>query len=122
MQMAPIQVNFAFLTSPLPNFHRTETTTAFLWILSAAMTAESISLFTIRTVPHIVSNRFQTLSVAHNYTSEVVKEPTYREAGLRKYTCSVCGDSYDEEIPALTPITGDVNPDGKVSVDDATCV
>ena len=69
-----------------------------------------------------VSNRFQTLSVAHNYTSEVVKEPTYREAGLRKYTCSVCGDSYDEEIPALTPITGDVNPDGKVSVDDATCV
>lgn len=69
-----------------------------------------------------VSNRFQTLSVAHNYTSEVVKEPTYREAGLRKYTCSVCGDSYDEEIPALTPITGEVNPDGKVSVDDATCV
>ena len=69
-----------------------------------------------------VSNRFQTLSVEHSYTSDVVREPTYRETGLRKYTCSVCGDTYNEEIPALTPLAGDVNLDGRVTVDDATCV
>lgn len=69
-----------------------------------------------------VSKSIQALSVEHNYISEVVKEPTYRETGLRRYTCSGCGESYTEEIPAITPLIGDANLDGKVTVDDATCV
>ena len=36
-----------------------------------------------------------------SYTNEITKEPTCTEAGIRTYTCSICGDSYTEEIPAL---------------------
>lgn len=69
-----------------------------------------------------VGNRFQKLSVEHHYTSEIVRAPSYYEPGLRKYICGVCGDSYTEELPALTPPPGDVNLDGRVTVEDATCV
>ena len=37
----------------------------------------------------------------HSYSSEVTKEPTCTEVGIRTYTCSKCGDSYTEEIAAL---------------------
>lgn len=36
----------------------------------------------------------------HNYVKTIVKEATCDEAGLATYTCE-CGDSYNEEIPAL---------------------
>ena len=36
----------------------------------------------------------------HNYTSEVTKEPTCTEDGIRTYTCD-CGDTYIEPIKAL---------------------
>ena len=32
---------------------------------------------------------------------EVIKEPTLREPGLAEYTCEVCGDKKQEEIPVL---------------------
>ena len=35
----------------------------------------------------------------HSYTYETVKEPSCIAAGERKYTCSICGDEYAEEIP-----------------------
>lgn len=35
----------------------------------------------------------------HTYTYETVQEPTCTTAGERKYTCSVCGNEYAEEIP-----------------------
>lgn len=37
----------------------------------------------------------------HTYTYETVKEPTCTAPGERKYTCSVCGDEYAEEIPTV---------------------
>ena len=37
----------------------------------------------------------------HEYTSEVTTEATCTEDGVRTYTCSKCGDSYTEEIPAM---------------------
>ena len=37
----------------------------------------------------------------HNYTSEVTKESTTTEEGVRTYTCTICGDSYTEVIPKL---------------------
>lgn len=37
----------------------------------------------------------------HTYTYETVKEPTCTVPGERKYTCSVCGDEYAEEIPTV---------------------
>ena len=35
----------------------------------------------------------------HSYTSEVTKEPTCTETGVRTFSCT-CGDTYTEEIPA----------------------
>lgn len=37
----------------------------------------------------------------HTYTYETVKEATCTAPGERKYTCSVCGNEYAEEVPAL---------------------
>ena len=49
-------------------------------------------------------------ALGHDYTSKVTKEPTTTEEGERTYTCTRCGDSYTEVIPA----TGDpVEPDCK---------
>lgn len=36
----------------------------------------------------------------HSYTSEVLTEPTCSTPGSRKYTCSKCGNTYTETIPA----------------------
>ena len=49
-------------------------------------------------------------ALGHNYTSSITKQPTCTEQGTRKYTCSVCGSSYTENISA----TGhtDSNGDG----------
>ena len=38
----------------------------------------------------------------HSYTATVTKEASCKEAGVRTYTCSVCNDSYTEEIAKLT--------------------
>lgn len=48
--------------------------------------------------------------IDHSYTSAFTKQPTCTTAGIRKYTCSGCGSSYNEEIVA----TGhsDSNGDG----------
>ena len=40
-------------------------------------------------------------ALGHKYTSEVTKEPTAKQAGIRTYTCERCGDTYNEEIPKL---------------------
>lgn len=40
-------------------------------------------------------------ALGHNYTSEVIKSATCTEEGLRRYTCTRCGDTYDEVIPVL---------------------
>ena len=43
----------------------------------------------------------------HSYESVVTKEPTCKEVGERTYTCTVCGDSYTEEIPTVAHIYGE---------------
>ena len=37
----------------------------------------------------------------HTYDVTVTKDVTCTEAGIRTYTCTICGDQYMEEIPAL---------------------
>ena len=39
---------------------------------------------------------------SHSYTSNVTKEATCKETGVKTYTCDVCGDSYTEDIAKLT--------------------
>lgn len=36
----------------------------------------------------------------HNYVSEITTDPTCTTTGIRKYTCEICGDSYEEVIEA----------------------
>ena len=35
----------------------------------------------------------------HDYESVITREPTCEKTGIETFTCTVCGDSYDEEIP-----------------------
>lgn len=51
----------------------------------------------------------------HSYSSEVVTEATCTETGTKKYTCTVCSQSYSESIPALGHTTELTNQS------DATC-
>ena len=39
--------------------------------------------------------------IDHNYTSSITTEPTCEVPGVRTYTCSVCGDTYTEDIDPL---------------------
>ena len=34
----------------------------------------------------------------HNYVTEITKASTCKETGIRKYTCTLCGSTYEEEI------------------------
>lgn len=40
-------------------------------------------------------------ALPHDYVEEITKEPTATEMGEKTFTCSACGSSYSEEIPAL---------------------
>ena len=44
--------------------------------------------------------------------------PTYETTGIMTYTCTECGATYEEEIPVLPPLYGDVNGDGAINVND----
>ena len=41
-----------------------------------------------------------TVTCQHNYTESITKQPTCTEPGRKTLTCSICGDSQTEEIPA----------------------
>ena len=55
--------------------------------------------------------------LGHNYESEVTKQPTTTEEGVRTCTCSRCGDSYTETIPA----TGEAGSDQPGSGESGSC-
>lgn len=59
-----------------------------------------------RNNPEHVEEEILPATGIHNFTM-TEKEPTTEEAGSRTYTCSVCGFSYSEELPALTAIAED---------------
>ncbi|MBQ3357204.1 MAG: InlB B-repeat-containing protein [Oscillospiraceae bacterium] len=44
--------------------------------------------------------RLVQIECLHSYTSAVTAQPTCTAAGVRTYTCSLCGDTYTEAIPA----------------------
>ena len=53
----------------------------------------------------------------HTYEGVVTTEPTCVDEGVKTYTCSICGDSYTEAIPA----TGEHTYEGVVTT-EPTCV
>ena len=48
----------------------------------------------------------------HNFVGEVTTEATCTEDGVRTYTCSICGISYEQPIPSLGHDYGDFHWDG----------
>ncbi len=56
----------------------------------------------------------------HSYTAAVTKQPTCGATGVRTYTCSLCGDSYTETIPATGNHTYDNVCDTSCNVCGAT--
>jgi len=49
----------------------------------------------------LVDVKVQTTSCSHSYSSKITKQATCTASGIKTYTCSKCGDSYTETIPAL---------------------
>ena len=66
-----------------------------------------------------VSTAIKWIDISHNYTSRITKEPDHTHNGVRTYTYTVCGDTYDEEILVLEYIPSDINCDGKITLIDA---
>ena len=46
--------------------------------------------------------------VDHKYQYSMITAPAYQVAGVGQYCCSVCADTYEEEIPALTYQPSDI--------------
>jgi uncharacterized protein YkwD len=51
-------------------------------------------------IPTLLDNTSTTTHI-HNYVIAETKQPTCTETGIRAYTCSICGYSYTEIIPAI---------------------
>ncbi|MBR3835457.1 MAG: leucine-rich repeat protein, partial [Clostridia bacterium] len=61
--------------------------------------------FKICTVCEIELEREVISATGHSYSVETLAEPTCIEDGLKRHTCSACGDSYDEAILAVGHIS-----------------
>ena len=46
----------------------------------------------------------------HNYNASILADAACEKAGTREYTCTICGNSYMEEIPA-TGHTVEIDPE-----------
>ena len=75
----------------------------------------------------VIEERTTVPALGHDYSSSVTKEPTETEDGVMTYTCSRCGDTRTEAIPATgnsdpgeeTPPSGDDTPGGESPAGDS---
>lgn len=51
----------------------------------------------------------------HNYNASILADAACEKAGTREYTCTICGNSYMEEIPA-TGHTVEIDPEVQLLV------
>jgi len=71
-------------------------------------------------IDDIVVAKTEDVECTHTYTSAVTKTPTCGATGVRTYTCSLCGDSYTETIPATGAHAYDNSCDTSCNVCGAT--
>ena len=78
------------------------TTSTLLYVCSNGQTSERESSWLCGIVPAITID-LDNLNSEHTCTYEesVIKQPTCTEEGTKQFTCSICGDSYTEAIPAI---------------------
>lgn len=53
------------------------------------------------TYAYVMATKKDPSTCQHSYTSEITTAATCTAPGVRTYTCSLCGDTYTEEIPQL---------------------
>ena len=71
-------------------------------------------------IDDIVVTKTGDVECTHSYTAAVTKQPTCGATGVRTYTCSLCGDSYTETIPATGAHKYDNDCDTSCNVCGAT--
>lgn len=71
------------------------------------------------TIDHIEAE-VEVTCPGHNYTSKVAVQPTATSKGLRTYTCSLCGNTYTEEIEMLKPDNPGGSGDGSTGGSDGS--
>ena len=71
-------------------------------------------------IDDIVVTKTEDVECTHSYTAAVTKQPTCGATGVRTYTCSLCGDSYTETIPATGAHKYDNDCDSSCNVCGAT--
>lgn len=77
------------------------------------------------TIPHIPV-KVTVACPGHKYTSKITKAPTKTEKGIKTCTCSLCGHTYNEDIPMLESGNGgesgggSSNTDGSDGTDEGT--
>ena len=86
-----------------------------IWVGTKEECAEDFDNIETGTVVIIVKKKDDESGDAHDhdYVCFITKAPTYSETGVKTYTCFLCGDSYTEEIPALSD---SISPAGVIRI------
>ena len=88
----------------------------------AAVTESPVRQIETRTLYRTKTPVAEEPALGHTYDSgKVTKAATYKEDGIRTYTCTVCKATRKESIPKLvrTYTPGDADGDGKITAADA---
>ena len=51
---------------------------------------------------YVITEQAVVLAKSHSYTASVTKDSSCSQAGIKTYTCTICGDKYTEAIPLKT--------------------
>ena len=71
----------------------------------------------------LVAQRYIPTTGVHTWNSgEVTVRATCDAEGVMTYTCTVCGGTKTEPIPAIGGLLGDVNGDGRVTITDVELI
>lgn len=68
---------------------------------SAEPTSDNLNLVFSDSYAYVTVTKKDSSTCQHSYTSEISTAATCTAPGVRTYTCSLCGNTYTEEIPQL---------------------
>lgn len=86
-------------TEEIPSLDKTY---HILQVVAPTCTSEGYTIYECNEVPGLTYKGDFTDKTPHTYDEGVVtKEATIYEKGVKTFTCSACGDTYTESIPAL---------------------
>lgn len=98
------KTNVAANTAASAAVNTTSSITAKATDSATANTTDSVTANTTNSATASTPDAKNTIT--HYYVNVITKQPTCTETGIRTYTCTACGDSYIEFIPAAGHDTG----------------